>query len=1315
MTTAGRSGPMDQPTPRHDYGPATVALAGLLIGLVFILDGLTPLGIPVWVLYLIPLILTHQMPYRWAPSILASCCAGLTFLAYFISPDLVEVSPWIPLLNRIVGIGIFLIVAYAIVQQKRMTDALVRAARLEVEHEALKLREQLLANNAVELQDLYDNAPCGYHSLNPEGLIVAMNQTELDWLGYLRHEIIGKKRFEEFLTAAGLELFKERFSRIIQEGLVNDLEFEMVRKDGSTFTVLLSATAMTDIQGHFVASRSTLVDITERKRADQALRVSHQALEGVVKERTEALRLTNQRLEEELLQTRIAQTALQSTELRFRLMANHAPVLIWISDLSKGCIWFNTPWLEFVGRSLEQEAGNGWAQNVHPDDFDYCLKVYESSFDARREFKMEYRLRRYDGEWRWVLDHGLPRYEGENVFVGFIGSCIDITEHKEALAAVRDSEQRLSSILGSAMDAIITINERQEITHFNSAAEAMFGCRAEGAIGQSVAMFIPERFRAAHSHHVAAFGQTSVTKRQMGALGTISGLRANGEEFPIEASISQVPSRGQKLFTVILRDISQRKRAEEALLASEAQLKVALISAQESEERLSGIFNSAMDAIITINDRQEVMHFNAAAETMFGRRADETIGQSVTMLIPERYRAAHSHHVVAFGQTSVTKRQMGALGTISGLRTNGEEFPIEASISQAFSRGQKLFTVILRDISQRKQQEDALRSSEARFRELLECLPQLIWTCSPDGACDYLSPQWVTYTGIPAEEQLGSSWLQQLHPDDRQMTIERWQAAVASEQLFELEFRIRGADGRYRWFHTRATPIQGENGRLIKWLGTNADIDDRKCAEEMQARLASIVESSSDAIISQGLDGRVLTWNLSAEQMFGYLADEILGRQIRDIVPHDQQQEESTLFEEVKAGRQHRQHETLRKRKDATSLSVSVTISPIKDAEGTVIGISTIARDITARKRTEETMEQQRKLLELSHEPIFAWDMERGIAQWNRGCEQLYGYAASEALGQTSHQLLRTIFPSPLSKIRAVLESTGEWTGEIRQRTKAGQDLLVESRWGLLKANGRSLVLETNRDITQRRRFEETILRKNKDLETLLYVTSHDLKEPLRAIESFSVLIQERYTDRLDEKGQDFLRRIVRATQRLDQLLTDILNLSRAQRMDPPTEEIEAELLVQEVLRRLESRIKETNANITIRSPLPRLRVNTTWAIQGIYNLLINALKFVRPGQSPEIEIASHAETDAEGGACVGLVIRDRGPGVAPAQHDRIFELFRRAVGREVEGTGAGLAIVRQVAERHGGRAWVAPREGGGSEFFITFGVKLQAAREGAR
>ncbi len=162
--------------------------------------------------------------------------------------------------------------------------------------------------------------------------------------------------------------------------------------------------------------------------------------------------------------------------------------------------------------------------------------------------------------------------------------------HREAAtaAALQEGEARLSGIVDSAMDAIITIDSGQRIVLFNVAAERMFRCAAREVIGQPLDEFIPARFRAAHSHHVEQFGAAGVTSRSMGLLGALSGLRRDGEEFPIEASISQVEVAGQKLYTVILRDITERKRAAAALL--------------ESQARLSGIVNSAMDAIIT--DRQ---------------------------------------------------------------------------------------------------------------------------------------------------------------------------------------------------------------------------------------------------------------------------------------------------------------------------------------------------------------------------------------------------------------------------------------------------------------------------------------------------------------------------------------------------------------------------------------------------------------------------------------------------------------------------------------------------------------------------------------
>jgi PAS domain S-box-containing protein len=140
---------------------------------------------------------------------------------------------------------------------------------------------------------------------------------------------------------------------------------------------------------------------------------------------------------------KLGEEALSESEERFRIVADAAPVLIWMSGVDKLCTFFNKPWLEFTGRSLEQELGNGWAEGVHPDDVQRCLKVYTDAFDARKAFVMQYRLRRHDGKYRWVSDHGVPRFETQGTFAGYIGSCVDVTEFLDTERALREFEERV--------------------------------------------------------------------------------------------------------------------------------------------------------------------------------------------------------------------------------------------------------------------------------------------------------------------------------------------------------------------------------------------------------------------------------------------------------------------------------------------------------------------------------------------------------------------------------------------------------------------------------------------------------------------------------------------------------------------------------------------------------------------------------------------------------------------------------------------------------------------------------------------------------
>lgn len=279
-----------------------------------------------------------------------------------------------------------------------------------------------------------------------------------------------------------------------------------------------------------------------------------------------------------------------------------------------------------------------------------------------------------------------------------------IRERQAAGRALQSVAARESDIAESAMDAIITVDASQQILLFNPAAEKVFGWPRAAVIGQPLDKLLPERFRGAHRGHIERFDATGVTARRMGAQTVLTGLRANGAEFPIEASISQYSEEGKKRFTVILRDISER-------LAGDALLR-------HSEARLRGILDSAMDAIITVDHSQHIVLFNAAAEAMFGCTRDEAIGAPLMSFIPERFRGGHAEHVRGFGETRTAARRMGAQRIVTGLRRNGQEFPIDASISQLEDDAGKFYTVILRDVSERVRVEAALRRSQEELREL---------------------------------------------------------------------------------------------------------------------------------------------------------------------------------------------------------------------------------------------------------------------------------------------------------------------------------------------------------------------------------------------------------------------------------------------------------------------------------------------------------------------------------------------------------------------------------------------------------------------
>jgi PAS domain S-box-containing protein len=281
--------------------------------------------------------------------------------------------------------------------------------------------------------------------------------------------------------------------------------------------------------------------------------------------------LRQRRVDEELV------AEVRDSETRWRAAMEGAGHGVWDWDVKSGAVYRSPHYHQLLGYADgEIPAGNeGWLQLLHPEDRKLSHQVNRACVDGEKEsFSAELRLRCKDGSWKWLLNRGTVVGRDEHGRARrVLGTITDLTEHRQAQQQLRESAARLHGVIESAMDAIITVDERQRIVMFNAAAEKVFRCSAAEAVGTPLDRFIPERFRERHRAHLRAFGATGTTTRMMGAQLDLRGLRADGEEFPIDASISQVAVGGTKFYTVILRDITERRRAEADLERTHQELR----------------------------------------------------------------------------------------------------------------------------------------------------------------------------------------------------------------------------------------------------------------------------------------------------------------------------------------------------------------------------------------------------------------------------------------------------------------------------------------------------------------------------------------------------------------------------------------------------------------------------------------------------------------------------------------------------------------------------------------------------------------------
>lgn len=823
-------------------------------------------------------------------------------------------------------------------------------------------------------------------------------------------------------------------------------------------------------------------------------------------------------------------------------------------------------------------------------------------------------------------------------------------------------------------------------------------------------------------------------------------------------------------FAVAFADVSASRRAEAAL--------------RDQSELTQTIADNATAALFMMDTRGRCTFMNPAAEAMIGFSLDEIRDRPLHAVI-------HHHHPdgrpYPMAECPIDRALPEGFEVRAHedvfIRRSGEFFPVVCAARPIVRGGVPVGTVVeVRDVTDEKRAERALRESEERYRSLGEATAAIVWSTPASGELADEQPGWAAFTGQRPEDYLGWGWLEAVHPDDREQTAAAWRRALEQRTIYQVEHRLRRADGEYRHMLVRGVPILDEQGEVREWVGLHSDITERKQMEEWQrflaeagkrlaasldyettlasiARLAVPALADWCAIDILGADGQVQRLEVAhTDPAKRALAFELEKRYPPDPnapigVPQVLRTGEPELVPEIpeallaQAARDEEHGRIIRE----LGLRSYMVVPLI--ARGRTLGAVTLVSAESGRHFGPADLEVAQELAARAALAVDNARLLRELETERTRLQQVFTEApAVMALYTGPDHVISLVNPTwertvgkpntvgkPFREVFPEFAGTGLYelldrvyqTGEPYANPEVNVPLerwesgvLEDTYWNLVwrplageGPHGREILVhavEVTEQVLARRQVEQkaeelarvaaALERSNRELDQFAYVTSHDLKAPLRGIANLAQWIEEDLGGQVPAEVREHLALLKGRVHRMEALIEGILQYSRAGRAEGETEMVDTRALVHEIVDLLDPpeqvaiEVGELPTILTPRLPLQ----------QVLQNLVGNAVKHLGRAEG-RVRVDARAHN---GGW--EFSVADDGPGIAPEYHERIFGIFQTLQARDkVEGTGIGLSLVKKIVEHRGGRVWVESQEGAGATFRFTWPASDGSRRPG--